>query len=319
MALIPAYKIEYEGKDVTLDFSNILTSITFTDSLEGKAGSLVLEFADSERNFMGSWFPTTEDVIRVWLGNEGEPLLDAQQFWVDEVNLSGSRSGNKCVIRAMSTAPSNIAQGAERKASGTSLAELAAEVSSSLKLRLKGNLKGVVFGNQTKNDLSFLMQQCKRNGYILKVENGNLVAYEYANLRNGMGVKISLNDVIDWDYTGKAEGRFSRCVVRWYDVKKKTSYSGSASANAKGGAVATLWEEVESNDAASQRAKTWLEDRAKKEVEINISMVGNVRLLAGVAVELSDAGKISGRYVISEAVHAISRGEGYRTQIKLQK
>lgn len=319
MALIPAYKIEYEGKDVTRDFSGLLTSITFTDSLEGKAGSLVLEFADNEKNFIGSWFPTTEDVINVWLGNEGEPLLDAQQFWVDEVNLSGSRSGNKCVIRAMSTAPANIAQGAKRKAGGTSLSELAAEVSSSLKLRLKGNLKGVVFGNQTKNDLSYLMQQCKRNGYILKVENGNLVAYEYADLRNGMGVKISLNDVIDWDYTGKAEGRFSKCVVRWYDVKKKTSYSGSASANAKGGAVATLWEEVESSDAASQRAKTWLEDRAKKEVEINLSMVGNVRLLAGVAVELSDAGKISGRYVISEAVHAISRGEGYRTQIKLQK
>jgi len=312
------FSIIYEGKDVTNDLSDLVERIEFTDCLEGRAGSLSITFADHEQNFLKAWMPLAGDTMQVYLGVEGSALLDTQTFWVDEFSMSGSRGGSRCVIKSLSTSPKNIVTTPKRSSASQSLQTLANTVASQLGLTLKGNVSGNVVGNQNAANLQYLMQQCHRNGYILKVEGGNLVAYEYSKLRNSNSLKISLNDVVDWDYESKAEGRFAKCEVRWYDAQKKKLYSGVANAGG-GGSTATIYEQVDSNEDAAKRAAKWLENRAKKEIDIRLRLAGDVRLLAGVAVELTDAGNINGKYVIKEARHQIDRDVLFETEITLQK
>lgn len=313
------YKIVYEKKDVTADFSSMLQSIEFTDTLEGKAGSLTLEFADAEQRFLQNWFPKTTDKLEVWLGCDTRPLLYAQTFWVDEVSVSGSRNGTYCTLRCMSTALKNIIKGATKKAAEKDLKTLAMRVAYDLGLTLKGSISGSVFGNQTKADLAFLAQQATRNGYIVKVENGSLIIHKYSDLRKQTAFDLSLRDVIDFSYANKAVGKFAKCTVIWYDCKKKQTFKGSSTANITGGGEATIYESVESNGAASERAKSWLENKNKQEEDFTVTIAGDERALAGIAVNIKDGHTLNGTRIIAEAVHRISRQGQYITTLKLQK
>lgn len=310
------YKIVYSGKDITKDISEILVSLEFVDRIEGKAGDLCLKLADHEARFADEWYPETDDKIEVWIGD-----LYCGAFWVDEVENEGNRSsGTHCVIRAMSVKMKAIIQSPRRKSyRNRTLLSLAKELAGVLGLEVKGNITGVVRDNCRTNDLEFLSEQATKLGYILKVDSGAMVFSKYEDLKQLKSLVIYKKDVESWNVRDKAIGRYSKCTCRYYDVKKKISYSGTATVGTAGHGEAFIWEEVDSNTDAKERAKDWLINKNKQEVEIELQLVGDTRLLAGMHIELKDFGKKSRSYIIKESTHVIDRNSGYKTTIKLNK
>ena len=309
------YKIVYSGKDITNDISNILVSLEVIDRLEGKAGDICLELEDHNSKFLGSWYPETDDKIEVWLED-----VYCGAYWVDEVENTGNRSGIHCRIRAMSVKMKAIVQGAKKKGyRGKSLKDLANEVASSMGLTVKGSIQGTVTENCTKNDLQFLSAQAKKNGYILKVDSGSIVFSKYNDLKNQKSLKLSKGDVISYTIKDKAVGRYSKCTCNWYDADKKKSYTGTATIAPLGYGEANIWEEVNSNADALERAKDWLTDKLKQKADIELELVGDKRLWAGVHIELSDFGKKDGSYIIKEVRHLVDRPGKLKTTIELQK
>lgn len=311
-----SYRIIYSGKDITKDLNEILVNLKVVDRLEGKAGDLEIELEDHENKFMGDWYPEIDDKIEVWIGT-----LNCGAFWVDEVENNGSRSnGRTCIIRAMSVKMKAIIQSPRRKSyRNRTLLSLATELADALGLEVKGNITGVVRDNCRTNDLEFLSTQATKLGYILKVDSGAMVFSRYEDLKQLKSFVQYKKDVESWSINDKAIGRYSKCTCRYYDAKKKISYSGTATEGELGHGEAYIWEEVDSNADAKERAKDWLFNKNKQEVEIELQLVGDTRLLAGINIELKDFGKKSGNYIIKEAAHQIDRSKSHITTISLQK
>ena len=309
------YKIVYSGKDITNDISNILVSLEVIDRLEGKAGDICLELEDHNSKFLGSWYPETDDKIEVWIED-----VYCGAYWVDEVENTGNRSGIHCRIRAMSVQMKAIIKSPRRKSyRNRTLLSLANELAAAMGLKVKGSISGVVKDNCSSNDLAFLSSQSVKLGYILKVDSGAMVFSKYEDLKKQKSIKIDKKGVVSWNIKDKAIGRYSKCTCKYYNAHKKISYSGTSTIGEKGHGEAEIWEEVESNSEAVERAKDWLINKNKQEVEIELELVGDKRLWAGVHIELLDFGKKDASYIIKEVRHLVDRPGKIQTTVELQK
>lgn len=317
--LKPKTVITYEGKDVSADFAPILEGISFKDFLDGCAGEIEINLSNREGFFWADWYPDIEDEIHTLMGYEGSDMLDAGIFWVDEVSLSGGNSGDTCNIRALSLRSSGLNSATQKKNhAGRPVADIVNEVADTLSCRAKGDLSGTWSGIQNETGLRFLNRLAHDLGRIFKVEGTDLIFYSIEKLGEIGQLEIKRADVVSYDVKDVAAGRISKCTVKWWDRKAKKQIIGSYDAKIKGGGEVVRWEEVKDDAEAQKKAKDFITDRNKKGVEFSISMIGDVRLRAGVGVRMTGFGRFDGTYYISEATHTVN-SSGYTTDVTLQK
>lgn len=51
----------------------------------------------------------------------------------------------------------------------------------------------------------------------------------------------------------------------------------------------------------------------------SLTLPGNPKLVAGVTFDLTDCGKLSGKYLIESARHRLDRGGGYTTELEVKR
>lgn len=317
--LKPKTVITYEGKDVSGDFAPILEGVSFKDYLDGRAGEVELSLSNREGFFLADWYPDIDDELHILIGYEGGNMLDAGIFWVDEVGLTGGHSGDMCSIRALSLRASGLNSATQRKNhAGRPVADIVNEVAETLGCRAQGDLSGTWSGIQNETGLSFLNRLANDLGRILKVEGADLVFYPIERLGEIGQLEIKRVDVISYDMKDVAAGRIAKCTVKWWDRKTKKLISGSYNARVKGGGEVVRWEEVKNNAEAQKKAKDLITGRNKKGIEFSISMIGDVRLRAGVGIQMTGFGRFDDIYYISEATHTVN-SSGYTTNVTLQK
>lgn len=317
--LKPKTVITYEGKDVSGDFAPILRGVTFKDFLDGRAGEIEIDLSNREGFFWADWYPDIDDEMHILMGYEGGDMLDTGIFWVDEIGLSGGNSGDTCNIRALSLRSSGLNSAIQKKNhAGRPVADIVNEVAETLGCRARGDLSYTWSGIQNETGLRFLNRLACELGRICKVEGTDLIFYPIEQLGQIGQLEIKRADVVSYDVKDVAAGRISKCTVKWWDRKAKKQIIGSYDAKIKGGGEVVRWEEVKDNAEAQKKAKDFITDRNKKGVEFSISMIGDVRLRAGVGVRMTGFGRFDGTYYISEATHTVN-SSGYTTDVTLQK
>lgn len=318
--LKPTTIINYQGKDVTGDFAPILNSITFQDHLDGKAGGLDIVLTNTKELFLGDWYPDTDDRIRIQMGYEQGDMMECGVFWVDEVKLSGGNSGDTCSIRALSLPSSAINAPQQRRYhQGRELLEIVTEEADKLGYKVVGDLSGTWEGLQNETGLQFLNRLAHETGRMLKIEDDLLVFYPLDDILNAsQAIEIDRRDVASYDISDKAAGRISKCTVKWWDRKTKKQITGSYDAGIKGGGNVVIWQEVKDTAAAQKKAKDYITDRNKKGVEFSFTIMGDVRLRAGVTIKMAGFGRFDDLYYIKEVKHTQSRS-GYTAAVTLQK
>lgn len=318
--LTPQVVINYEGRDVTADFEPILSSVSYRDYLDGKAGELEIRVSNAEHMFLGDWYPATDDRIGLRIGYREQELLDCGTFWVDEARLSGSSSGEEATIRALSLRSSHL--NSERQVQNFDAQPLQQIVETEARrmgYKVLGDLSGTWSGQQTETGLRFINRVAHETGRIFKLEQDTLVFYPFGEiLRAGDAIEIDRRDVSSYDISDKAAGRIGRCTVKWWNRKNKTLVAGSYDAGIKGGGSALIWQEVKDRAEAEKKAKDYITDRNKTGVEFSITTAGDVRLQAGATVKTSGFGRFDDSYIIGEVMHSYSSG-GYTSQVTLIK
>lgn len=317
--LKPKTVIIYQSRDVSGDFAPILSSVSFKDYLDGRAAEVELQLSNREGFFFADWYPAIDDQIDILIGYDGTNMLDAGTFWVDEVSLSGSSSGDSCSIRALSLRSSEVNTSIARRNHATrQVSDIVNEVADELGCTVGGDLTGTWSGLQNEPGLQFLARIAHDLGRIIKVEGSELIFYGIEKLGEIPQLEIKRSDVTSYDMKDVAAGRISKCTVKWWDSKSKKLITGSHSSGIKGGGEVVIWSEVENSSDAKKKAADFIADRNKKGVEFSINMVGDVRLRAGVAVTMVGFGRFDNTYYISEATHSVS-SSGYTTAVTLQK
>ncbi len=186
-ALIPAYRVTLESRDITTTIESRLISLTHTDNRGFEADQLDLELDDADGLLE---LPRRGAVLSLAIGWQGEPLYVKGQFTVDEIEHSGAP--DRLTIRARSAdfrSTLNIKR--EKSWHNTTVGAVVSEMATRHKLQqaigddmAKQPVDHIDQTNES--DGSFLMRLARQYGAIASVKNGNLMF-----IRQGQGVTAS--------------------------------------------------------------------------------------------------------------------------------
>lgn len=114
--------IKYNNKDISVDISKYLKSISYTDNLSGEADDLQITLEDRAGLWQSTWLPEKGALLDATLQQKDWQTLSALPqslrfglFEIDEIGSSGYPSTAQ--IKAVSVPDNNTLRGVERSRS----------------------------------------------------------------------------------------------------------------------------------------------------------------------------------------------------------
>lgn len=320
--------VSWESKAIARDLAPHLLSLTYGDNLSGAADDLALVLEDRDQLWAGDWRPEFGDkvVARLeadgWFGDDPVTSLRLGTFSHDKITLSGlpSMVSLQCV-----SAP--LATGLRRRKRthawrGVTLKQIATDIANRAQLRLdfQGDA-GPAYKSAVQNDksdLEFLEEQCKEVGFTLKVTEQTIVIYDELTLDAGDAIgtiDLKSGNVIAYSFDAEDGERYGSCHVSCFDPRTGKTSHGQFPADGQtvpgldpNGQTLELVIQVSSASEALARAKALLRNANRFANKGNLTTVGDPGLVAGVIFNLTNAGALGGKYIITHASHQVSNG-----------
>lgn len=318
-------KINYEGRDISQDISPYLLSFTFNDNSGDTADDLNISLMDRGGLWLNSWTPSKGDKITASIEQENFSL-PCGVFEVDQIEYSAPP--HVMSIKAVSSGvKSKAAKEKHTRAwENVNLSRIAKDLAGENGLGLYFDAENDFHFERKEQalqpDLEFLKQLCADYGLSVKVNDGKIIIFdtEKASEKNAVS-EINSGDkkIISWKFSSKSAGVYSKAKVKYHNAKKGEEFISEATDDSVEGSekVLELNERAESLTDAVAKAKKKLQAANAKEITGSINLMGDIRFLAGVNVNLVDFGMFSGKYLLSRVTHSVSRS-GYTTELNFQ-
>lgn len=189
--------------------------------------------------------------------------------------------------------------------------------------------KTIKYSRKQQNNItyiSFLQKLCATAGLSLKVTSSTIVIFdqrEYESKTEVRTIKRGDGSYSSYDFkTSLSDTSYSCCHVCWTTGSGETieyTYVPSGFKKETENMLEVSDEPVTTRAEAKVLAIAKLREANKGETTGSFSMPGDVTLCAGLTVKVSGFGDYSGKYIIEEARHSVSKSSGYKTSISLRK
>lgn len=322
--------LTYNGVDISADVSSYLLSFSFTDNAEGKADDLQVTLHDREGLWKGGWFPEKGATLTASIGvadweKDGESgCLPCGTFSLDDVTASGPP--DTFVLKGVSAMmDSSIRREKKTRAwENVSLSGIAGDMAKSAGADLFYDVPTdphyVRRDQREQSDIAFLKSLCDDIGLSLKISNRKLVIFDSETYEKAAPVgTLKKSEVKTYSFSTKTADIYRACTIKYHDPGKKElqEYTYKATPEIPVGQVLQLRRRVESLAEAMDLAKKKLRQKNRHECTGSISLMGDVRISAGLNVVLTGFGCFDGVYHVESANHVIS--EGYTTSAKIRR
>lgn len=329
----PTFKLLYENTDITVDVAPYVLNIEYSDSEHGQSDEVQIQFEDSDSLWQGnenelgasataSWYPSKGDSLTLHIGYEGDKLLNAGRFEIDEIEYSSPP--DVITLKALST---NIKKALRQQNSiayeNRTLRQIAQEVATRHSLELVGEIMEVKVRRITQNaerDLTFLKNLAEQYGYIFKISDNQLVFYETQKLKSANPtVILTKQDLASISLRERAHEKYRACSVSYHNPETKTLISTIVRADSVvNGDVLKLNTRVENKEQAILQAQAALANKNSSTIEGSINLIGTPNLVAGSNIELKGIGNFSGKYHLTQVKHTINKNSGYTTSLEVK-
>ncbi|XXQ68989.1 phage late control D family protein [Neisseriaceae bacterium B1] len=329
----PDFVLTYEQKDITADIAPYLLSWTYTDYLGEQSDELQVDFEDVDGRWLRLWFPEQGDKLSLSAGDQFTGLINWGSFEIAEIEWERNRNGGDTVsLKALSTGITKANRTLQAKPfENMLLADIVKTVAARLKLTVSGNIASIKIQRITQyqeRDVEFLARLAKQYGHTFKIVGDKLVFTQNSELAKQEAVlimqpenllRVRLRDLV--------KGVPDKAVVTGYDAKKKKPITATRQTkplrpNAKRKTSADTLKitpnKGESQEEINARADAVLAEAQEERCVGSITVFGNALLVAGQVIELQQIGKFSGRYLIKQARHDMSRSRGYITDLEIK-
>lgn len=325
-----ALAISWKTKAIARDLAPHLKAVTYTDVLSGAADDLALELEDREALWSGDWKPTFGDKVVAraatsegwaWFGSKVNSIA-LGTFAHDKISLSGPPrvAALQCISAAMAT---GLRRRKRTKAwRGVSLKFIAQDIAKRAEMKLNWDgAEGAKYEHvfqHNKSDLEFLEEQLKEIGRTIKVHGDSIIIFDEHKLDAGKAVgDIDLRGgrVKGWAFDSGDSDRFGSCHVTCFNPRSGKKVE--AEFPPKGTKIPglddngqTLELAIEISDAseAAARAASLLRNANRFATSGKLTTVGDLGLQAGVVFNLTNAGALSGKFIITRAEHHLVGG-----------
>ena len=330
--------VKLDGIDISEDMNKYLLQMTYTDNDEDKTDDLQISLDDREGIWLTEWLDSGETkgaeisaviIQKNWESDGRDRVLDCGTFQID--SLDGSGPPGAAAIKATALPFTSVVRTAiHTKAwEKIKLSAVAGEIAGKSGMTLMYESSYDPFytrREQTElSDIAFLQWLCKDAGISLKVTSGFIVLFDAADYEKKpavMEIKRGMSEVKSYRFgTNTNDTQYKSCHVSYTDPESGQTYEHTytPSQPPEGSEqVLRINEKVKSKDEARRLAMKRLREKNKNEFQAEFALVGDVRLVAGVTVNVSGWGMFDGKYIIETAGHSVS-SSGYALQIKLRR
>jgi phage protein D len=327
-----------DGVDISADMNRYLLQMTYTDHEEGKTDDLQIAVDDREGIWLTNWFDSADGtrgaeisaviLQKNWDSDGRDRVLDCGVFDVDSLDGSGPPSAVSIKATALPFA-SAVRTATHTKAwENIKLSAIAAEIANKSGMAVMYESAFDPFFDRREqvqlSDIVFLQGLCQNAGISLKVSGGIIVLFDAADFEQKAAVREIRRgsaDVKNYRFSlSTNDSNYARCHVSYTDPQ--TGQTIEATFEPPGadpeGQTLNINERVTTRAAARNLAMRRLREKNRGAIKAEFSLVGDVRLVAGVTVEVIGWGLFDGKYIIETATHAVS-ASGYSLGVKLRR
>lgn len=326
--------INYNGKDVTEDLAESLLDFAYNDADPGAMDDIQISLEDRERKWQGPWQPAAGDKIKAEIrtinwGGPGEiKSLPLGSFEVDSFEFTGPP--DTVAIKAVSLpVGSSARQEVRTKAwEKVRLKTIAQDVAKRAGLKLlyeaTDNPSYDRLDQTEQSDLAFLNDQAKQEGIAVKIASGKLILFDESAYEKKEAIAViehGKDNILSYQFSwGTAYTAYRACQVTYKPPKSKKTikYTYTPPAAPKSGPVLKINQKVSKAAEAQRLAKKSLREKNKEAGKASIALVGDIRMAAGLTIDIVGWGRFDGKYIIESCSHAIS-GSGYTTSLEIRR
>jgi Phage protein D len=315
-------RIVYQGADITTDLLRDLLSFKYTDNAADNADDVEITLKDKSGKWLNKWWPDKGDSLIAeinttnWRKDGDLQTLPCGSFIVDEPEYAGRP--RVMTLKAIAV-PSNTNFTTTKRSRAWEQIQLKAIAqdiadSAGLDLLYDSSINPTYDRKEQSDtpDMTFLSDLCKAEGISFKVTNKTIVLFDEAAYEKKASVcTISEDGGKVNSYTLKTalnNTAYAGCEVKYYDAKKKINidylFSVKDDIDSTKDKIYVFNTRVSSVEEAMRLAQKKLRELNKKEYQVTMNIVGDVRIVGGVCVDLSGFGKFDGKYFVDKATHS---------------
>ncbi len=322
----PRWTLFYQGTNITDRVSKMVISITYTDELSALADELEVEFEDRDRRWQGPWFPTEGDRANLQIGYEGETSLNAGDFRVDEVELTGPPDVVR--MRCLSAyITENLRESRSVAYESVRLVEIAEQIGARHGYTVFGlphelDVKFERITQHAETDLGFLQRLASQHDYDFHVRGSRLefVARPALEARPPDS-KVSRTEVEKFSFKSRTRLIYRAAEVSYFNPDTKRLVVGRVEAErptTKADTLKLAGMRVENAGQAMLKAAGALKEENRFVRQGNLVLPGTIELRAGNNVQIGGFGVYDAKYQILRAHHRLDRQSGYTTEIEVR-
>jgi phage protein D len=326
----------YNGADISEDISADLDTATWTDKSSGEADEINVNLHNTHGKWSNEWLPskgaklTASIEVQNWDGEGDAAILPCGAFEIDQINVSGGDGSSKVTIKGLSAPVTSKVRGNKKTKAWNDMklsliaAEIARNAGLALYLELENDPVYQREDQVEETDLGFLQGLCSDAGANLKVSHDKIVIFDQGKREAEEAVLAFTPEMVaTWSFSSKSNKVYKTAKVEYHDPETDEDFSfdfdgdlANLSGADENDRVLVLNKRVKSQAEAETLAKNSLRENNKSEVTGSFSCVGDIRLVAGVNVQMQGFGKFDGKYVIDTAAHSIGNKYGASVQIR---
>lgn len=321
------------GVDVTQDITPDLLSFSYSDKESMEADEITLTLKDETGKWAGIWKPDGGEVIKAYIlpgtVQKAEGRLYCGKFFVDEIGISGLPQ--QIEIKAVSI-PLNTPLRKKLKTKAwesKDLKGIAEQIAKNGGLKLvfdsKINPKYERQDQSRKSDLKFLMGLCEEAGISMKVTDSTLVLFDqssYEDKKPVATITCGKSYVSSYRFTMAQSDTYKSCTIKYRDPQTRNiiTYTYVDPDEDENGQEYTMKIRATSKEEAERLTRAKLRKLNARQITGDLSVIGDIKMLAGNVIECKNFGKsVDGKYIIENANHTVSGSGGYTTSVALRK
>nr|VFK45761.1 MAG: hypothetical protein BECKTC1821E_GA0114239_10546 [Candidatus Kentron sp. TC] len=320
----PVFRVEWNGRDVTVDLSPYVSSVSYVDREEGESDTLEIRLGDGDGRFRGDWYPTKGDRLRLRFGYEGNPSMRGGDFDLDEV--TGDGPPDVVALRGIAAGISRPLRTPESRAyENTTLSDIARAVALRLGLSLVGEIDPIRIIRETQSqeeDLAFLARVAGEYGYAFSARGDAISFVKRGSLRDSPPVlTLRRGDITRYSVTDKILRVARSASVVSHRPSSRETIRHDAPETRRAGPDISMDRlspdlRAETPEQAMAKAAASLDAENEEGASLDLTLFGNPRLVAGVNFVLADMGGFGGVWHITESRHDMRKGAGYTTELR---
>ena len=332
-ALTANIRILYEQKDITSELSDHLIGIVYTDHLSGQSDELSLEIMNKDGRWYNDWYPGHGDVLTLEWGWNNTERIKIGRFEIDEIEFNFSPS--TISIHALAVGiKTSVRTKVDIAYENKTLNQVVKQIADRQGFTLVGAIEPISLDRltQQESDLVFLKKLADEYDYAFKIDEDKLVFYSISELENLDAVaNMTMTDIISGTIRDQIKSLPQSVVVKHhnpatkstvsYEVKNDeiTTASSSVRQTATSSDTIQTSNRATSIEVATAKAKAEMNKANREKTTGSLVLIGKPNYLSGNVLNLTDAGQLQGRYLITSGTHHISRNGGSESSIEVKR